>query len=119
MGGYVIYLKALRSPLFLSASVIFFLNQSLESLEFSHFLLRGYLDDLVVVPIILSIAVSLMRMVYKNENLKLDLGMIITSVVLLAILFELILPLYSPVYTNDLYDILCYTFGGVIYRVYG
>jgi len=118
MGGYLKYFEALKNPLFLIASILFFLNQWLESADFSHFLMRRYLDDLLVVPVILPIAETLMRVVYRNEKLKLDLGMIITTVVLLAILFELILPMYSLTYTSDVYDVLCYAVGGTIYHFF-
>lgn len=80
--------------------------------------MRSYLDDLLVLPIILPFTLSLLRLIFRNEKLLLGLPLIITAIIMFTIVFELILPLYSNEYTRDYFDLLFYSLGGLMYWFY-
>lgn len=80
--------------------------------------MRSYLDDLLVLPIILPFTLSLIRLIYRNKNLLLGLPLIINAIIMFTIVFELILPLYSNEYTRDYFDLLFYSLGGLMYWFY-
>ena len=109
------YFKPVLSPYFSVFTGLFLLNQLLEYLNSSFYLARAYLDDLLVVPIVLAVALSLLKWIYKNKNLTLDLSMVFTFFILISLLFEFILPRYSTAYTSDYLDVVCYAFGSVFF----
>lgn len=80
--------------------------------------MRSYLDDLLVLPIILPFTLSLLRLIYRNKNLLLGSSLIINAIIMFTIVFELILPHYSSEYTRDYFDLLFYSLGGLMYWLY-
>lgn len=98
--------------------LLFGIHKLLEYLNWSHWFMRSYLDDLLVLPIILPFTLSLLRLIFRNEKLLLGLPLIITAIIMFTIVFELILPFYSSEYTRDYFDLLFYSLGGVMYWLY-
>lgn len=115
MGRFLAYYSPLVSTLFIGSVVLFTANQWLESEGYYSFWLSSYLDDLVVMPIVLTIALVCMRLIYQQKSFELEVGMVITAFILMSLLFEFIVPRYSELYTQDYWDIGCYAIGSSIY----
>jgi hypothetical protein len=118
MGRYLSYFAPLKTPLFLLCFTLYLLNQFIEQVGFYSVFLSSYLDDLVVMPIILSLALVGMRFATQRPDFELDPVMVIMAFVLISILFEFILPTYSNAYTKDYYDIGCYAIGTGVFWFY-
>ena len=74
---------------------------------------RSYFNDLICIPIILYCATWMLRLIFQQKNLKLDIAQIIFAVLVFSITFEWIAPKYYPIHTADILDVLCYTVGGI------
>lgn len=98
--------------------VLFIVHHLLEHFEWSHWLFRAYLDDILVLPIILPPTLVLLRFFFKNEKLVLGIPLIVTAWIMLSVVFEVLLPFYSEVYTGDYLDLLFYLAGGNAYWIY-
>ncbi|GGK64702.1 hypothetical protein GCM10011405_10860 [Rufibacter glacialis] len=72
---------------------------------------RFYLDDLLCLPIILTVALFLMRFFF-GARVRLSKYQIGFAVLYVALVFEVILPLFMPRYTGDFFDVLLYAGGG-------
>lgn len=76
---------------------------------------RNYLDDLLMMPITLSITLVGLRMIFQDINIKLDYFMVVGMIVLTSFVFEYWLPQQSPKYTADVLDIVCYIIGAIYF----
>lgn len=96
--------------------ILFLLFHALESLIGTNIIFRSYLDDILCIPIVLSIMLLIFRQfIKKNNNYSFPISFVIIAVVYLSIFFELILPVISSRYNRDLVDILVYSIGGIIF----
>lgn len=111
------HIKPVFNWIYFLLVILFLTNQLLEHLYLSHWIFRSYLDDLLVLPIILPITQVLLRLIYNKPSFKLDIPMIITAFLFVSIVFEIILPKFSTSYTSDYLDIVFYGIGGVIYWI--
>lgn len=73
-------------------------------------------NDLIAIPLILSLTVSLKRMIFQDIHFTLSPIQIIFVFIYVSVLFELILPAYSSKYTGDLADVFCYGLGTLFYQ---
>jgi len=112
------FLSPLASWVFILAALLFSFNQVLIFTGVDYWFLTGYLDDLVVLPVVLPIITVLLRFVSNSPKLELDIGMVVTAFLLFSVVFEFVLPHFNKQYTADYYDVLCYGIGGVIYLVF-
>lgn len=108
-------IQPLASWVFIISALLFSTNQLVLLSEIQHPFLSGYVDDILVIPIVLSLVTILIRFFTKNPSFRVDLGMLITSVVLFSIAFEWLLPRFSDKYTADPIDVLCYCVGAIVY----
>jgi hypothetical protein len=78
----------------------------------------NYGDDLLAIPFVSS-CVLLMEnfLVYKNHIRKHSFGQLLFIFILISVVFEFIIPKYSPHYTYDPYDVLYYFIGFIAYYV--
>lgn len=112
-------MRLLRHPLFLVSAVLFGLKYTLEHLQiFTWPLVHAYLDDLLALPVILTLVVAVQRQwVYRNPQYILSKLQVTFAVVYVAVLFEGVLPALSAQYTRDLWDVVAYLLGaGIFYR---
>ncbi len=90
-----------------------------EFLAFPPYFMRNYFEDLLALPIILGIALVFQRSVtYRDNNHILSNFQIGSTAVLVAIVFELILPFNYSNYYADWLDVLCYTLGALFFKVF-
>lgn len=115
------YMMLVLHPLFIISSVLFWLNQALEKIYGIYIpIVHGYLDDLLCMPIVLSIAMQVVQMLHPLGSLyTFSRSHIFIVVFYFSLLFEVVLPLYSINYTADILDIGCYIIGAIVfYRIH-
>lgn len=115
MGISINYFRPFSSMIFIVSAILFSTHQILIFTDNSFVFLDSYLDDLVVMPIVLTGATVILRIATRNETFNVDLSMIALTFVMYAVIFEFILPRFSAEYTSDYLDILCYGIGAVLY----
>lgn len=101
------------NPLFILFAGLFALHYFLQNIGVNIPVADAYLDDLLCMPVVLSIALAGMRLFYKTG--KLSASQIIFTVVYCSVLFELVLPLLSDRYTGDFLDIVLYGAGALFF----
>jgi hypothetical protein len=111
-------LAPVKTWFYLALWLLFWSHQVLEKLNLSSAFMRSYLDDLLVVPIVLPFVLAILRLLYYQKIAFLNLFMIVSFVLLLSIFFEYILPQRSALYTADSWDIVCYMIGGIVFWFY-
>ena len=111
-------MQILRNPFFILFCCLFWLTYLLEYFHvFTLPVIHNYLDDVLAIPVILTLAVAIQRQwVYRNKHYTLSKIQIIFAVVYVSVLFEGVLPLCSLKYTRDLWDILAYFAGAFIFN---
>jgi hypothetical protein len=119
MGGRLDYaIQPLKSWFYLALISVFLLNQFAEKVDLSFAYQRAYLDDVLVVPVVLPFVLFLLRTIFYKQIRFINLVMLISFIVSLSFIFEFVLPGYSSKYTADSWDVLCYLIGGGIYWGY-
>tara|TARA_R110002033_G_C3774717_1_gene228628 strand:+ start:291 stop:668 length:378 start_codon:yes stop_codon:yes gene_type:complete len=96
---------------------IFLINQFLQYFEIGNYFTTCFLDDLLFFPV----SYSLIEYYFKIVGKKIEIttrfavfGIIITSII-----FEILLPILSEKYTSDIYDLLFYILGTIIFMKFG
>ena len=102
--------------LFITCLLIFLLNSLL--INFSSNLpsfFSSYLNDLLCLPIVLSICFFVVRSFGINRSPKISLFTAFSLAALYAIYFEFYLPEVTTRYTSDVIDVLLYFVGAIIF----
>jgi hypothetical protein len=111
-------MKILKNPYFYFPFILFSVNQiSEKAFNFYIPFVHAYLDDLLCMPVLLSISLILLRLILKMPDLSLTVKQTVFSFVYLSVVFEIILPLYSAKYTADPFDVIAYGIGAVIFQL--
>ncbi len=109
-----------RIPLHFSWFILFFVwvAYQLQPHQFSNnSLIHSYLDDLVVIPIVLGgILVIFRNLVFKSTVYTFPKARIWIVVAIFAAYFELIIPRFNTGFTADIFDVLCYAIGGLYFQ---
>jgi hypothetical protein len=109
-------MKLLLNPLFVISVLLFLTNQWLEHIGIFIPLLFSYLDDLLVMPIVLTLTLLFQRMVtFRNPAYTYSAWHVVVAVAYFALMFELVLPRYLARYTSDPIDVLAYAVGGALF----
>ncbi len=114
------YHKILTHWLFITSTSLFILNQIAEKcfqvfVPFWH----AYGDDFLCMPVVLGIALYLMRrFVLRNPNYVFSKTQIIFAVAYYAFAFEYVLPKYHIAYTADKFDVIAYSLGAFLFYHY-
>jgi hypothetical protein len=78
--------------------------------------LNGYIDDAFAIPVIANLALCFQRVVIIRSNYYvLSPWKVIFIVAYVTLVFEVLLPLYSRVYTGDWIDAMLYVAGGFFF----
>jgi len=75
---------------------------------------NDHLTDLITIPMYCYLIQYIMNG-FLGYNWKPDLKFIITSTVYLSLLFEVICPRISTIFTADIVDVIAYSIGGFLY----
>lgn len=110
-------IPTLKHPVFLICLVLAVANQLLEKV-FGVFvpMVHSYLDDLLCMPIVLTLGLAAYRIVIPSYRLK-PMHMI-SVLVLYSAYFEYYLPQVSNTATSDAWDILMYVIGLTVFSYF-
>jgi hypothetical protein len=75
----------------------------------------GYATDLLCLPLVLGCSILLLRTVFRNRYLILSPAKIVLAFIAFSLIFELVLPAKSTVYVADIWDVVAYALGGLIF----
>ena len=109
-------MKLLLNPFFLLALGLYLVNRYLlDLLGFSDYKVL-YLNDMLCLPIVLTVALWLQQKIFpRSARSRLNVAQVVFTVIYFAVFFEGILPAFSERFTRDYWDILAYAVGGVIF----
>lgn len=116
--GGGVAMSTFRQPLFIFFLILVAVNQALELSGVYIWPLHTHLDDLLVLPLALTIALGAERLYFKNPYFVLPLHYTLLALLLFSLVFEGLLPLLHSRYTADLWDVLAYAAGAVIFQVW-
>lgn len=74
-----------------------------------------YLNDFLTIPIVATICLHGVWLLKKDYTIRLNIFTILSLVVLYSIAFEYYLPKQSYRYTGDIWDVVCYFLGGIVF----
>ncbi|MGO1815942.1 MAG: hypothetical protein ACTHZ1_03355, partial [Sphingobacterium sp.] len=104
------------SILFIVCSLLFVLHQILQKVVGLSFpLADNYLDPLLCMPIVLHLIVLERRFLRNRPGYTLPRSHIFGYFLLISIISELIFPIWSEQMTSDIWDVICYAFGALVY----
>lgn len=74
-----------------------------------------YLNDFLTIPIVSTICLHGVWLLKKNKAIRLNGFTILSLVLIYSFYFEYYLPHKSHRYTGDLWDVVCYAIGGLVF----
>lgn len=106
-----------KNPFFFVPCIIFWTNQYLEKshqvfIPFVH----AYLDDLMAMPVVLGITLQVFRWMHPLKNtFAFTKSQVVVGLLYFSFLFEFALPQWSSDYTGDIWDVVFYSIGALIF----
>lgn len=76
---------------------------------------RFYLNDFLIIPIVLTSCLLVVRYLKGNQNLRLSIVQILYITAMYSILFEYWFPIFHSRYTADVFDVVMYFSGGTLF----
>lgn len=102
--------------LFFVSAAIFLAGRLIALTEFDQpWWLRNYLNDLLCMPIILSICLKSVQLLKKDRSIRISLFSALSLAAFYSLYFEIILPRFMERYTADVYDVLLYFIGALLF----
>jgi hypothetical protein len=77
---------------------------------------RSYFADLLCLPILLSLATFFLQKMRLDKHFQLTTKMIFFVWLYVSIVFEVILPHFSIRYTADIWDVVAYAIGAIVFN---
>lgn len=113
-------MKALRSPLFLACCLLFIAHQVTQKmLDISIPLADSYLDNLVAMPIILTILLAERQWLFRRgRDYRLTPMEIVVATAYISLISEVVFPMVSSSFRFDWIDILLYAFGSLLFHFF-
>ncbi|MEO6169062.1 MAG: hypothetical protein ABIO46_09450 [Chitinophagales bacterium] len=110
-------MNSYKHPLFLLALSLFLFNQVAEHFHYYLPFIHSYLDDLLFFPIILTPALSILRMLHGNSY-TLSAGKILFTLAYVSLVMEVVLPYFSRRFIGDPLDVVMYASGVILFYTY-
>lgn len=110
-------MSVLRSPVFIICCIIFIIHQVMQKmLDLSFAPFDRYLDNLLAMPIILTLLLAERRWLFKRGNqYTLSLLEIAMATLFILMISEIIFPALSSRFTADWKDVIFYIAGSLIF----
>lgn len=109
-------MKTITHPLFIVLALIYISYYGLKQTEIVFPLfISNYLADLLSIFLVNTFALAIIRKVQNKPKLEFSPFLVLLSVVMFSLFFELYLPTKSNVYIQDPWDVLCYFISGGMY----
>ena len=115
----VVYMKLPLKTLhfYLLLSLIAFI--SIQVLKYNFFSnpnwIFNYVNDFLTIPLVATVCLYSVWFIRKDVSIRLNWLTILSLVVLYSFVFEFYLPRQSHRYTADIWDIVCYSLGGLVF----
>ena len=110
-------LKLLHLYVLLSLAV-FFVVQSLKFFSISGpDWIFHHLNDFLALPIVATLCLHGVWLIKKDKTIRLNAFTILSLVALFSFVFEYYLPKQDYRYTGDVWDVVCYGLGGLIFYI--
>ncbi len=74
-----------------------------------------YLNDFLTIPMVATICLHGVWFLKKDSSIRLNIFTILSLVIMYSIAFEYYLPKQSFRYTGDIWDVVCYSLGGIVF----
>lgn len=74
-----------------------------------------HLNDFLAIPIIATMCLHGVWLIKKDQTLRLNSFTILSLVALFSFVFEYYLPQQDYRYTSDVWDVVCYGLGGIVF----
>lgn len=75
----------------------------------------NHLNDFLAIPIVATICLHGVWLIKKDNTIRLNIFTVLSLVALYSIVFEYYLPKQSYRYTGDIWDVVCYSLGGLVF----
>lgn len=110
-------MEILKSPIFTISVFLFAVHQFLQKyLEIPVPYIDLYLDNLLAMPIILTLLLAERRFLFKKgKHYRLPLLDVVVATAYIAFITEVIFPLLSEEFTTDWWDLLFYAIGSIVF----
>lgn len=109
-------MKVLLHPVFIVSVLLFALNQALEQAGVYIWPLYTHLDDILCMPIVLTLILAAERLYFNNPFFTHPKRYLLATVLLFCVVFEWLLPLLSAKYTSDILDVAAYIMGALLFQ---
>ena len=103
-----------RLMLYYICVLLYGMNRALAMGGINFYLVRNYLSDLVFLPVLFTTLLLLMQKLFGSTYLLSKTKLIFTFVIV-SLLNEWMLPLFSKKYTADSTDVVCYFIGMMVF----
>lgn len=77
----------------------------------------NHLNDFLTIPLVATVGLHGVWLLKKDYSLRLDIFTIFSLVAFYSVFFEYYLPQQSHRYTGDVWDVVCYFLGGIVFYV--
>ena len=105
-------MKLMLKPYFILSVVLYLLIRILRLFEIQiPEIINSHLTDFLFIPILLTLSLVGVRILKRDECVLLTKGMVISSLIIVSLVFELIMPFRSVLYVKDYWDIAAYGLG--------
>ena len=112
-------MRVMKQPYFIVFCGVFLVIYTLQRLQVPlPFWVNNYVNDLLCMPVVLTICLAAVRFFRKDQTLLLPLSAILSLTLFYAIYFEYYLPTYHPRYTADVLDVVLYFLGAALFFVF-
>ena len=111
-------MRLLLHPIFILAAAAYALLRLLQWIRVDvPELVVAYLADLACMPVLLGLTVVALRLLRKDSALRLTPAMILVAWLATSVLFEVVLPQRGSIYTGDVWDVVMYGVGSLLFVV--
>lgn len=109
-------MRVLKSPVFIICALLFIVHQLMQKVLDIHYpMIDHYLDNLLAMPIILSLLTVERRILFRRNVYRLSILEIIITTVFIVLMAEVVFPLFSKDFTTDWWDVLFYALGSLLF----
>lgn len=99
---------------------LFTLNQLVEKAGIHLPFIHSYLDDLLAPGIVLGFALAFQQqLTFRNSSYRFGWGHALVFVVWYSLLFEVVFPSYDPRHHADIWDVVAYSVGTLVFMKWG
>lgn len=109
-------MSILKHPIFIAIVTVATGVYLLELFEIKlPWIISNYLNDLLCMPLVLSLSLVIIRILKKDDKLYVPLVVVVIVTLYYAFHFEWLIPKFNARYTADAIDVALYSFGAFLF----